>query len=415
MTTLSLALAEALKRRYPSVAISPGAGFVPMLDLDKGEISSTAAIEVARALRGDALRIAHEVVSDLAPQVPGTWNVVSGYMILSDTPPHILREESRLRGEIFTSGKKAHGPRTIVCLVPDATSPVYARLRLIACCASQALLAVAFEGGCRLGFEPDSPRIVSTQDEVIALVVDAVERCFRSEGEVRLACDAPQETQHREMPMTVWTSHHYHDRLSREAKRAFVESRNAGTSFLKIPADGWLLSRDRVLSELLSSASLEKVVRRLSGRESWLRWVHHMASSIPSGDLDPAVSLYDECASLRWTLQVLSQRIAQLVKPLTPDDERELLERVVSLPARDRGLSLRALFLPALTARAVREGEVLAWSTVAEQFAARAHATLNAPHYRAALISGDPFGELLQINAGLVLGIVGILPAITEG
>ena len=257
MTTLSLALAEALKRRYPSVAISPGAGFVPMLDLDKGEISSTAAIEVARALRGDALRIAHEVVSDLAPQVPGTWNVVSGYMILSDTPPHILREESRLRGEIFTSGKKAHGPRTIVCLVPDATSPVYARLRLIACCASQALLAVAFEGGCRLGFEPDSPRIVSTQDEVIALVVDAVERCFRSEGEVRLACDAPQETQHREMPMTVWTSHHYHDRLSREAKRAFVESRNAGTSFLKIPAEGWLLSRDRVLSELLSSASLE--------------------------------------------------------------------------------------------------------------------------------------------------------------
>jgi hypothetical protein len=279
----------------------------------------------------------------------------------------------------------------------------------------QALLAVAFEGGCRLGFEPESPRIVSTQDEVIAAVVEAVRRCFRNEREVRLSCEAPQEIHDREMPMTVWTSHHYHDRLSREAKRAFVESRNAGTSFLKIPADGWLLSRDRALSELLSSASLEKVIGRLSSRESWLRWVHHMASSIPSGDLDPAVSLYDECASPRWSLQVLSQRVAQLVTPLTPNDERELLERVVSLPARDRGLSLRALFIPTLAARAVREGEVLAWSAVVEQFAARAHATLNAPHYRATLKNGDPAGELMQINAGLVLGIVGILPTITEG
>jgi hypothetical protein len=140
-----------------------------------------------------------------------------------------------------------------------------------------------------------------------------------------------------------------------------------------------------------------------------------MASSIPSGDLDPAVALYDECASPRWTLQVLHQRIGQLVAPIATESQAQLLDRVVSLPLRDRDLFLRALLLPALTARAVREGEVVAWSTVAEDFAARAHAVLNAPHYRAALRNGTLTDEVMQINAGLVLGVVGILPAITEG
>jgi hypothetical protein len=95
--------------------------------------------------------------------------------------------------------------------------------------------------------------------------------------------------------------------------------------------------------------------------------------------------------------------------------EKQLLERVVSSPLENRGLLLRSLLLPALTARAVREGEVVAWSTVAEHFASQAHAVLNAPHYRAALQREALSPEVMQINAGLVLGVVGILPAITEG
>jgi hypothetical protein len=104
-----------------------------------------------------------------------------------------------------------------------------------------------------------------------------------------------------------------------------------------------------------------------------------------------------------------------LVAPATGERERTLLDRLLSSPLRDRDLFLRALLLPALAARAVREGEVVAWSTVAEHFAARAHAVLNAPHYRAALQKGEFSDEVMQINAGLVLGVVGILPAITEG
>ena len=415
MSKLSTVLSESLERRYPSVDVSPRTRFLPMLDLSKGEVSSTAAIEVARTLRGDALAIAGDLVSDLERHVPGGWSVVAGYIVLSDTPNHILREEAKLREELFDAASGSIDPRTIICLVPDSTTPVYGRLRLIACSAMQALLAVAFEGGCRLGFEPEPPRLVSTQDDVIDLVQDAVSRCFQNEGESRLASGVPNEFLSREAPVVVWSAHHYHDRLSREVKQWFVETRNAGTGILKIPSDGWLLSRERALSELLSSRALEKVVRRLSGREAWLRWIHHLASSIPSGDLDPAVALYDECASPRWSLQVLHQRVCQLVSPLTIESEPHLRDCVLSLPLRERGLLLRALLLPALTARAVREGEVVAWSTVAESFAAQAHAVLNAPHYRAALQKGDLSPDVMQINAGLVLGVVGILPAVTEG
>ncbi|MEY4668170.1 MAG: hypothetical protein RL518_869 [Pseudomonadota bacterium] len=415
MSTLTRILSESLQRRYPSVEVTPNSRFLPMLDLSKGEVSSTAAIEIARALRGDALAIANELVSDLSSKVAGTWNVVAGYIVLTDAPLYVLREEAKLREDLFGEGEKRSTSRTIICLVPDATTPVYARLRLIACSAMQALLAVAFEGGCRLVLEPEAPKEVTTQDEVIALVHGAVNRAFLNEGESRRSCAVPKEFLSHEAPVVVWTSHHYHDRLSREVKQSFVETRNAGTGLLKIPSDGWLLSRERALSELLSLSSLEKVVRRLSGREAWLRWIHHMASSIPSGDLDPAVALYDECASPRWSLQVLHQRVSQLVLPHAPEGQRELLDRVVSLPLRQRALLIRSLLLPALTARAVREGEVVAWSTVAEQFAADAHSVLNAPQYRSALKNGDLSDETMQINAGLVLGIVGILPAVMEG
>jgi len=73
-----------------------------------------------------------------------------------------------------------------VCLVPDATTPIYARLRLIACAALQALLAVTFEGRCRLGFEPDTVRVVSSRADIVEMVRQAVERCFQSEAESRV-------------------------------------------------------------------------------------------------------------------------------------------------------------------------------------------------------------------------------------
>ncbi len=414
MTVLATALNEALSARFPSVQVSLQSRFMPMLDLSKGELSSTAAIEVARALRGDALSIAQQLVGDIKDKVSGEWNVVAGYIVLTDTPREILREEVRSREEIFDVPPAEWEGRPIVCLVPDATTPIYARLRLIACAALQALLAVTFEGRCRLGFEPGTVRVVSSRMDIVEMVRQAVERCFQSEAESRVGYELPARLVSTTAPVTVWTSHHYHDRLSKHAKQTFVEARNAGSGTLKIPSDGWLLSRDRVLSELLSSRSLEAVVKRLSTQESWLRWIHHFASSVPSGDLDPSVALYDESASPRWTLQVLRQRVEELVSPHVRGSGRDLIARVVAAPLAERGLLLRALFLPLLTERAIREGEVLAWSSVVEEFAARAHALLNSPSFRVALKQEGAPEQLMQINAGLVFGIVGILSAVSE-
>jgi len=101
MTVLATALNEALRARFPSVRVSLQSRCLPMLDLSKGELSSTAAIEVARALRGDALSIAQQLVGDIKEKVAGEWNVVAGYIVLTDTPRDILREEVRSREEIF--------------------------------------------------------------------------------------------------------------------------------------------------------------------------------------------------------------------------------------------------------------------------------------------------------------------------
>jgi hypothetical protein len=385
-----------------------------MLDLSKGELSSTAAIEIAKALRGDAPSIARQLVDDIRQRVPGDWNVVAGYLVLSDTPRDILCEESRSREEIFSSPHAAERGRPIVCLVPDVTTPIYARLRLIACAGLQALLAVAFEGRCRLGFEPEQPEVVASSADVVRLASRAVERCFRSEGESRLGYELPSSLRAVDAPVTVWTSHHYHDRLAKPVKQSFVTARNAGEGVLKIPSDGWLLSRERALSELLSSRSLEGGVNRLSTNELWLRWIHHFASSVPSGDLDPSVPLYDESASPRWSLQVLHQRVQELVAPRVSGTGRDLINQVVATPLKERDLLVRSLFLPLLTERAIREGEVLAWSLVVESFAARAHALLNSPSFRVALNHTGASEQLMQINAGLVFGIVGILPAVSE-
>jgi hypothetical protein len=387
---------------------------MPMLDLSKGEISSTAAIEVAKALRGEAPRIAQELIDDISRTVPGDWRVVAGYMVLSGASKEVLFEESPLIEEVFPRLASDAPIRTIVVLVPDATTPLYARLRLIACAAVQALIGVAFEGRCRLGFAPDAPRVVASRDEVVAAAVEAIERCFRYEGESRIEGAIPLEFSSVHAPMVMWTSHHYHDRLPKDAKRAFVELRMSGAGALKMPPDGWLLSRDRALAELLSATSLRKLVSRLSTKESWLRLLFHLASAAGSGDLDPSVALYEECASPRWSLQALHERVEALVRPHLPGGADDLRRVVVSSELEERKLSIGGLFLSALTGRAFREGEILAWSTVLEEFASRAHALLNAPHFRVALKDGALSASMLQINASLALGVESILPVVTE-
>lgn len=416
MSSLTPILVEVVRRLYPEVRLSEGARFLPMFELDKGEISSTAAIEVARALKGDALAIAATIISELAPRFGGQWKVVAGYIVLTEAPSEIVLKEIRSSAELFASAPTEHRtPRVILCLTPDSTNPVYARVRLVSSCALQALIAIAFEGRCRLGLEPEPPQEVSSVREVLVLYKRAVERILANEspahglGEYGLRCPGSAE-----LPTVVWTSHHYHDRFSKVVKKGFSDGRQAGHTLLKIPPDGWLLSRDRALTEILDPQALGKVVAQLRSDEGWLRWLMHMASATPSGDLDPSVALYDECASPRWSLQALRERLSALVPPVYSMSQGELVSHIGGRLDQHRRLFMRALFLPILTKRAAAEGEVLGWMTAVEEFAARGHAVLNAPHLRAALAKPPISSEDMQIVASLVFGIASILPVVTE-
>lgn len=415
MSKLNQLLCQSVARRYPSVSLPPSALFLPMLEQRKGEISSGAAIEIARVLRGSAPQIAAEIIGDVAGEVSGDWREVAGYIILNGGSSATVREHAPLIHELVHHLAESESERSIICLVPDATTPVYARLRLIARAALQAHLAVVFEGRCRLGFSPHETREVTSVDEVVALTQAAVEWALSHEGERRVDFEVPESLCRTEAPLTVWTSHHYHDRLAHGVKVSFLRLRNEGRAFIRIPSDGWLLSRDRVLADILSPKALGKLFQRISTQEGWLRWIAHFASSTNSGDLDPLVALYDECASPRWSLQALFQRVSSLLPQEASRDAFALRDLILSEPLAQREFSLKALFLASISARALREGEVGPWCVLVEEFAREGHALLNAPGYRAELKNMTNSPRLVQINASLALGCAAILPLITEG
>lgn len=414
MSALSEALFDVARTFYPDVSLSPHASFSPMFELEKGEISSTAAIEIARALRGDSILIAQRIIDQLAPRFSGAWKVVAGYIILSGAPAKILLPEAREMAAV--SSREAGRPtRAVIALTPDSVTPLYARIRVLASAALQAALIASCEGSCRVGFEPDPAREVSSVSQVVSLFRAAVERVLSADREIRRVGVARQIIEElHSSPVTAWTSHHFHEQLPREVKKFFSDARREGHVSLRMPPDGWLLSRDRALSEILSPERIARVVERLRSEELWSRWMLHMASATPSGDLDPSVALYDECASPRWSARMLHERLESLVPERYDLSPSESINQIGDFLQVDREMALRALFLPRLTGRALREGEVLGWMGTVERFLARGHALLNAPSVRASLIKTPLSAENLQIIASLLFGIASILPVVTE-
>ena len=414
MSPLSDALFEVARSLFPEVELSPRARFSPMFELEKGEISSTAAIELARATRGDAIQIAQRIIDQLAPRFHGAWKVVAGYIVLSDASAGILTPEAHDIESLFSDS--ARGPvRTVIVLTPDSVTPLYARLRVLASGALHAALIAAFEGRCRVGFEPAEAQEVTSVSQVVSLFRAAVERSISSEREIRRVGVARQiMADSSEGEITAWTSHHFHEKLPREVRKFFSDVRREGRISLRMPPDGWLLSRDRALSEILSPERIARVVRRLESEELWKRWMMHMASATPSGDIDPSVALYDECASPRWSARALDERLRALVPDAYALSASDTILKIGDFLLLDREMALRALFLPRLTARAVREGEVLGWMGTVERFIARGHALLNSPHVRVSLTKSPLSRDNVQIIASLLFGIASILPVVTE-
>jgi hypothetical protein len=184
-----------------------------------------------------------------------------------------------------------------------------------------------------------------------------------------------------------------------------------------MPADGWLLSRDRALSEILAPKALGRVIDQVrqtepQGRSGWRRLLFHLASSTPSGDFDPAVALFDECASPLWSIQALLSRFQRFSGIAPQLSSRDELAQCIREVEPYRKLVLSGLFFPVYTARAVLHNEIDAWCGAFERLAREGHAFINAPSTRMYLEKMRGDDTCAQIAAGLGFGLSCIVPLV---
>ncbi len=413
MSVLSAAMRRAATQLFPEVVISREADFAPMCDLESGEFSSSVAIEIARAKKSDAHAIAHQIIAAMPPDIVGVARSDSGYIVCNSLSRDVVMAEipASVKDALASQGS---GSRRIHCLVPDVTEPVYARIRLIARVSLQALLAVVYEGRCVVCLEPGPPVEVASVGALVKLFSSTVQRVVCAESESRLTIShAPGGSV--EDPTFVWTSHHYHDRLPIAERKMLGEARRQGAIALRMPEDAWLLSRDRVRLDLLERRSLERVIGKLSSDSAWLRFLFHAASSVLSGDFDPAVALFDEFASPLYSLKVLVDRYARFNQNFPLPVARDVIRASVSQIEIDRTLVLRSLCMPIYTARAIRKGELEEWIVALEDLTQRAHRFINAPKTRLSLEHGELSGGISEIVASLGFGLSSILVLGTEG
>jgi hypothetical protein len=420
MSLLTERLFEVLARSYPGCPVPRSAAFWPMYSLDSGDLSTTAAVELAKLTKQSAEVVAARLIAELADVDRIQWRSDNGYIVCSNVPiPLVMSEvQDTVRDalNVVIAGPDQHKQSlSIWCLVPDCSEPTYARLRIVARCALHALLAVTYQGPLRLCFDPLSARHVHSMQDVVTYFRQGIEWVLEHEGEVRREVLLPLDG----VGYSVWTTHHYHERISENCRSELAHLRRAGTVQLSMPADGWLRSRDRALSEILAPKALRRVIdqvraAKLNGEDKWLRLLFHLASTVPSGDFDPAVALFDECASPLWSMRELVSRFRRL-SPLVPSAHSgaELAQSIREVESY-RKLVLSGLFLPVYTARAIVHNEIGAWCGTFERLAREGHSFINAPATRRCLNENGGDDDCLQIAAGLGFGLSCIVPVVTE-
>ncbi len=420
MSVLSDRLFEVLTERYPGCRVPPSVAFWPMASLDDGDLSTTAAIEIAKITKLNAERLAEQIIAGLADSSGIQWRSDKGYIVCSNTPLALIISETHEAVEAAIDAVRStagwlKAPLSIWCLSPDGTEPAYARLRVLARCALQALLAVSYGERVRLRFDPLASVDADSPQMVLNSFAAAVEWILSNDSEQRREVSMPSsDTCH-----IVWTTHHYHEHLSDGVRRTMADMRRAGALQVSMPVDSWLLSRDRALSEILAPKALRRVVDRIReleqhGREGWRRLLFHLASTTPSGDFDPAVALFDENASPLWSMQALVKRFQRFGGVLHGLTKRAELAQYIREVEPYRKLVLSGLLLPVYTARAILHNEVDPWCGAFERLAREGHAFINAPSTRMYLerIEGDE--SCTQIAAGLGFGVSCIVPLVAE-
>lgn len=414
MSFLTRHLFQIVERDFPSCTLSRGAAFLPMHSLDAGELSSTAAIEIARKTRQRAEDVAARLIEGLSGEIQATWRNDNGYVVCADVATPLLLAEVQETVAVALESISGTFPldlecsRSIWCLMPDSTEPVYARIRLLSRALLQGLLAVVFRGRAQITITPLGSHQATSIRDVVELFQRAVEWTLEHEGEVRRDMMLPQGT----CSGAVWTTHHYHERLSGASKKTLGHLRESQQIRVTMPADGWLLSRDRALSELLAPKSIRKVVDKILGHDGWLRFLFHLASTTPSGDFDPGVALFNECSSPLWNMRMLRDRFSRFGTWLPARLSKDALSEFIRGVEARRAFVLTGLFMPVYTARAIVHNEVAVWCAAVERFAREGHAFVNAPSTRLALEAKQVNDSAQEIAAGLGFGLSCIVPLI---
>jgi hypothetical protein len=252
--------------------------------------------------------------------------------------------------------------------------------------------------------------------------MDAVVQAFRAavlhilehESEVRLSVSLPERLEQEwGGHAVVWTTHHYHDRLNPDIRSRLSRLRLDGAAQVIMPADGWLLCRDRALSELLSCASLASTVKRIESDEGWLRFLVHTASTVASGDFDPAVALFEESSSPLWNVRLLRERFERFAAAYPLPISKETLGATCRTLAQRRVLMVTCMLLPIFIARAIARSEVGAFCAALERVGQGGHSFINEPRTRQELARGQLSAESSEIAASVGFGISSILPLLS--
>jgi hypothetical protein len=306
--------------------------------------------------------------------------------------------------------------RGVLCLIPDGTEPVYARIRLVARSVVQALLAVEFQGPITVCLNPLDPVRVGTKRELIELFQRAVDYIFKHQGEARVEVPLPRGAiWDGSGVVSIWSSHHYHERLSKATRADLSNGRKGGAWQLTMPPDAWLLCRDRALLEILEAPYLGRVIERLESDDDWLIFLFHCASTMPSGDFDPAVALFEECSSPLWSLRVLIERFGRFAPSVPlPTPLASLARCSTDHAGGDRELFIRSLAMPFYAARAIALSDLEGWCGAIERLAKGGHAFINSPSIRLALEKGGLDGRQSEIATSLGFGLSCIMNIVME-
>jgi hypothetical protein len=418
MKEVDVALRQILSELYPQVQVASSDLFQPLLDMRRGQMSSPAAIRVAAATRTAAGPIAQAIIERLAIKLPLNFQVDGGYVVAKVADAVELSRYASSLEELRAEGL-IECPTRIVAGLETNDVPLYARLRIQATAALQAWLVVCLTGECEISLQPGVVTRVRNRAQFARAVSDAVAWCMSAQVKRAVPKDALPGSSAQ---IALWMAHQHSEALHASERELLDKNRIGGTLVIRMPNDGWLLSRERVLSELLEPTLLARVVARLTTDDAWCRWVFHLASAVPSGDLDPAVAQFDDYASPLYGARVLVQRLRRLraaqgaaLKPVlsAADAPFELTGRLKFLKASGEldTLVARSLFLPAWTVRAASVGEVGTWSQVLMELLGAAHRVLNAPELR--IDEESAFSK--QILAGIEFGISSILRPVAEG